>query len=222
LSQLKAIFMNSITYRLIKTERAPKTREGSITYAVLKNAESQTVYFSIVANDGAGQFSNELVSFDKIQQCLAKLDVKKPVAAKIFAPAFVGRSANQPGFLVAAMRQEEILAATVDASHLHIVTGNWDEWKRKILAQEGQPYTPPAPKGKGVVASTAPADTQAKPEAVAHEEPIREADSMAPKGKKNRKLLHLAKTSVEATPDAAGGTDAASVDEETTSHDDAA
>lgn len=214
--------MNNTTYRLIKTERAPKTREGSITYAVLKNAESQTVYFSIVANDGAGQFSNELVSFDKIQQCLAKLDVKKPVAAKIFAPAFVGRSANQPGFLVAAMRQEEILAATVDASHLHIVTGNWDDWKRKILAQEGQPYMPPVPKGKGVFASAAPADTQAKPDAVVHEEPIREADSMAPKGKKSRKLLRVADTPAEATPDEVDAADTASLDADAASHDDAA
>lgn len=214
--------MNNTTYRLIKTERAPKTREGSITYAVLKNAESQTVYFSIVANDGAGQFSNELVSFDKIQQCLAKLDVKKPVAAKIFAPAFVGRSVNQPGFLVAAMRKEEILAATVDASHLHVVTGNWDDWKRQILAQEGQPYTPPAPKGKGGFASVVPADMQAKPEALVHDEPIAQADSPQPKGKNSRKLLHLTKTPAEATSDAVDIADTASVDEETTSHDHAA
>lgn len=214
--------MNSITYRLIKTERARKTGEGSITYAVLKDADSHGVYFTLLASDAAGQFSNELVSFDKIQQCLTKVDPRKPIAAKIFAAAFVGRSSNNFGFLVAAMRQEQILAATVDASHLHVVTGNWDDWKRKILAQEGQPYTPPAPKGKGVFASTAPVDTQAKPEAVVHDEPIPQADSMALKGKKTRKLLHLTKTPVEATPDAADAADTASTDVEAPSHDDAA
>ena len=214
--------MNTTTYLLIKTERARKTGEGSITYAVLKDADSQGVYFTLLANDGAGQFSPEIVAFEKIQQCLAKVDGKKPVPAKLFAPAFIGRSVNNFGFLMAAMRHELLVLPTVDASHLHAVSGNWDEWKRQILAQEGQPYTPPAPKGKGVFASIAPADTQAKPEPLAHDEPMPQADSPQSKGKKSRKLLHLAKTPVEATPDATGGADAASVDEEATSHDDAA
>lgn len=215
--------MTTTTYLLIKTERARKTGEGSITYAVLKDADSQGVYFTLLANDRAGRFSPEIVAFEKVEQCLAKVDAKKPVAAKIFAAAFVGRSANDPGFLVAAMRQELLLLPTVDASHLHAVSGNWDDWKRQILAQEGQPYTPPAPKGKGVFASAAPVDTQAKPEAVVYEEPIREADSMAPKGKKSRKLLRVAETPVEATPDAVdAAADTDSVDAEAASHDDAA
>ena len=74
--------MNNTIYQLIKTERARKTGEGSITYAVLKNAATQGIYFTLLANDGAGQFSNELVSFDKIEQCLAKVDVKQPVTPR--------------------------------------------------------------------------------------------------------------------------------------------
>ena len=214
--------MSTTTYLLIKTERARKTGEGSITYAVLKDAETQNVYFTLLANDGSGQFSPEIVPFEKLEHCLAKVDGKKPVPAKLFAPAFVGRSANNAGFLMAAMRQELLVLPTVDASHLHAVSGNWDEWKRKILAQEGQPYTPPAPKGKGVFASVVPADMQAKPEALVHDEPIAQADSPQPKGKKSRKLQHLAKTPAEATSDAVDAADTASVDEEITSHDDAA
>jgi len=214
--------MTTTTYLLIKTERARKTGEGSITYAVLKDADSQDVYFTLLANDGSGQFSPEIVAFDKIEQCLAKVDGKKPVPAKLFAPAFVGRSANNAGFLMAAMRQELLVLPTVDASHLHAVSGNWDEWKRQILAQEGQPYKPPAPKGKGGFASAAPADAQAKPEAVVHVEPIREADSTATKGKKSRKLLRVAETPVEAMPNATDEADEASIDAEAASHDDAA
>lgn len=210
------------THLLIKTERARKTGEGSITYAVLKDADSQSVYFTLLANDGSGQFSPEIVAFEKIQQCLAKVDGKKPVPAKLFAPAFVGRSANNAGFLMAAMRQELLVLPTVDASHLHAVSGNWDEWKRQILAQEGQPYTPPAPKGKGGFASAASADTQPKPEAVVNDKSMPEADIPPLKGKKSRKLLHLAKTPVEATPDAVDATDTANVDAEAVSHDDAA
>lgn len=210
------------TYLLIKTERARKTGEGSITYAVLKDAETQNVYFTLLANDGSGLYSHEIVPFEKLEQCLAKVDGKKPVPAKLFAPAFVGRSANNAGFLMAAMRQELLVLPTVDASHLHAVSGNWDEWKRQILAQEGQPYTPPAPKVKGGFASAAPADTKAKPEPLVHDQPIAQADIPQPKGKKSRKLLHLAKTPAEATSDAVDVADMASVDEETTSHDDAA
>lgn len=214
--------MTATTYLLIKTERARKTGEGSITYAVLKDADSQGVHFTLLANDGSGQFSPEIVAFEKVEQCLAKVDGKKPVPAKLFAPAFVGRSANNAGSLMAAMRQELLCLPTVDASHLHEVSGNWDEWKRQILAQEGQPYTPPAPKGKGGFASVVLADMQTKPEALVHDEPIAQADSPQPKGKNSRKLLHLTKTPAEATSDAVDIADTASVDEETTSHDHAA
>ena len=214
--------MTATTYLLIKTGRARKTGEGSITYAVLKDADSQGVYFTLLANDGAGQFSPEIVAFEKIQECLAKVDAKKPVSAKLFAAAFVGRSANNAGFLKKALVQEFLLLPTVDASHLHTVSGNWEDWKRQILAQEGQPYMPPAPKGKGVFASAAPADTQATSGAVAHVEPIQEADSVAPKAKKARKLLRLAESPVDVTPDAVDATDTASVDVEAASHDNAA
>ena len=214
--------MTTTTYLLIKTERARKTGEGSITYAVLKDVASQGVYFTLLANDGAGQFSPEIVAFDKIEQCLVKVVGKKPVPAKLFAPAFVGRSANNAGFLMAAMRQELLVLPTVDASHLHAVSGNWDEWKRQILAHEGQSYTPPAPKGKGVLASTALADTQAKPGVAVHEEPIREAGSLVPKGKKSRKLPRIAETPAEEAPDAIDAADTTSVDPKAVSHDDAA
>jgi len=213
--------MNNTPYRLIKTERARKTGEGCITYAVLKDADSQGIYFIILANDGAGQFSSELVSFDKIEQCLAKVQGNKPVAAKLFATVFVGRSSNNPGFLQAALRQEYLLMPAADASHLHTVTGNWAEWKRNILAQEGQPYTPLV-KGAGVVASTTPADTKAKPEPPAQETPIPEADSAAPKGKKSRKLLILPKKPAEPEADAVDSAESSSMDTEAASHDDAA
>lgn len=214
--------MTTTSYLLIKTERARKTGEGSITYAVLKDADSQGVYFTLLANDGAGQFSPEIVAFEKIEQCLTKVDGNKPVPAKLFAPAFVGRSANNAGFLMAAMRQELLLLPTVDASHLHAVSGNWNEWKRKILAQEGQPYTPPAPKGKGVFASTTPADTQAKPQPVVHDNPKPEADSAAPKGKKSRKLLMPDKKPAETAADAVDPAEGDSIDTEAIHHDDAA
>ena len=211
--------MNNTIYQLIKTERARKTGEGSITYAVLKNAATQGIYFTLLANDGAGQFSNEIVGFDKIEKCLAKVDAKQPVTAKIFAAAYQSRSVNNFGFLLAALRQESLLAPTVDASHLHAVTGNWDDWKRQILAQEGSPYKLPTPKGKGGFTSAAPADTQAKPDAVVHQVPIAQAESIEPKGKKTRKLLRLAQTPSEATLEE---TDEASAQKEDAHHDDAA
>ncbi|MFZ4535928.1 hypothetical protein [Propionivibrio sp.] len=139
--------MNSaIEYLRIKTLTAPKTSlnaQGGITYAVLKGVDTQEVYFCLLANEGGGYFSREAVPFNRVQRCLKDTKVDQPIPAKTFRDAFVGRSANNAGFLVAALRHEGLLLPAPDAPHQHVMGGDWADWKASVLADGGEPFILP-------------------------------------------------------------------------------
>ncbi|MEN9480331.1 MAG: hypothetical protein RLZZ298_1726 [Pseudomonadota bacterium] len=147
-------------YLLIKTMTAPKTSlnaRGTISYAVLKDTDDTDAYFCLLSNEGGGYFSREAVPFHKIQQCLSSINSDSPVSAKLFRHAFVGRSVNNAGFLVHALRHEQLLLPAPDASHQHLVGTNWDAWRQTILSETGQPFELPDTK-KEVTAPTASAE----------------------------------------------------------------
>lgn len=130
----------------IKTDTAPKTSlnaTGGVSFALLKNVESTEAYFCLLANEGGGYFSREAVPFSAIQRCLTNVNAERPVPAKVFRQAFVGRSVNNAGFLVHALRHEGLLQPAPDAAHQHVLADGWDDWKVKQLAQSGEPFELP-------------------------------------------------------------------------------
>jgi hypothetical protein len=150
--RLKENKMNTpISYLHLKTSQAAKTgqrAEGRITYALLKDSNSQQLYFCLLANDGGGYFSQEAVSFSAIQQCLSGIKANHPVPAKTFRTAFVGRSSNNAGFLVAALRNEGLLVPAPSATHQHYIGESWENWKVARLAEPGEPFELPGQKTK--------------------------------------------------------------------------
>ncbi len=144
------------TYLAIKTESAQKLGRngGGITYKVLTDPERQHLFLTIIANDGGGYYSREIVAFDAVEGCLPA-DQTQPLAAKAFASAFVGKSSNNPGFMAAMLRAEGLLAGVEGKPHLHQVVGEWEAWKLAMLALPGEPYVPPA---KEVQASGTPVE----------------------------------------------------------------
>lgn len=135
----------------IKTDTAPKTSlnaKGGVTYALLKDVESMEAYFCLLANEGGGYFSREAVPFSAIQRCLTGVNAERTVPAKVFRQAFVGRSVNNAGFLVHALRHEQLLQPAPDSAHQHVLADGWDDWKTKLLALSGEPFElPDAKKG---------------------------------------------------------------------------
>lgn len=108
-----------ISYFCIKTQSAPKTSlhaNGSIRYAVLRDADKNDAYICLLANEGGGYFSQEAVPFSAIKQCLQGVNAERPIPAKAFKAAFRGRSANNSGFLVTALRHEKTLARPLRSS----------------------------------------------------------------------------------------------------------
>lgn len=138
-------------YRSLKVGQAIKTgsrSQGYLHYRILTDTAQQQLYITLIGNDGDGCYSKEIVPFDKIEQCLHGIDTSQPIASKRFQPAFIGKSANNAGFLAAILRAEGLLAPAADALHQHAVQPDWPAWKTALLAlaPQAEPYQPEPPK----------------------------------------------------------------------------
>jgi hypothetical protein len=138
-------------YLSLKVGQAIKTgsrSQGYLHYRILTDTAQQQLFLTLIGNDGDGCYSKEIVPFDKIEQCLHGIDTSKPIASKHFQSAFIGKSANNAGFLAAILRAEGLLAPAPDALHQHTVQPNWPAWKTALLAlaPKAEPYQPEPPK----------------------------------------------------------------------------
>ncbi|MCU6434612.1 hypothetical protein LPB67_12605 [Undibacterium sp. Jales W-56] len=126
---------------LLKDGTAPKLgarAEGSINYNVFADNDRQQLFIAITGNKGGGYFSKEHVDMTKIDACLDASTSAKPFPSKTFKEAFVGRSSNNAGFLVAVLRHEKLLAAAPEAETQHVRSGDWAAWKKSMLAETGK------------------------------------------------------------------------------------
>lgn len=129
------------SFWLLKDGTAPKLgarAEGSINYNVLADNERKQLFIAITGNKGGGYFSREYVDISEIEACLDASTSAKPFPSKTFKDAFVGRSSNNAGFLVAVLRHEGLLAAAPEAETQHIRSGDWTAWKKSTLAEAGK------------------------------------------------------------------------------------
>lgn len=134
------------TYLRLATKTAQKLGRngGGISYKVLADTDRQHLYLTIVGNDGGGYVSRDVVAFENVEACLPA-DPAQPLAAKVFARAFTGKSANNPGFMAAILRSEGLLGPVEGKAHLHQVAGDWPVWKAAMLALNGEVYAPASP-----------------------------------------------------------------------------
>jgi hypothetical protein len=135
------------TYLSLKVGQAVKTgsrSQGYLHYRILTDTAQQQLFITLIGNDGDGCYSKEIVPFNKIEQCLHGIDTSQPIASKRFQPAFIGKSANNAGFLAAILRAEGLLAPAPDALHQHTVQPDWPAWKTALLAlaPKAEPYQP--------------------------------------------------------------------------------
>lgn len=146
----------------IKRDSAPKTglrAEGSISYAIVRDRDSDTLFFTLISNTGGGYHSKELVPLSRIAACLSGFEAGKLVPAKVLRDAFTGRSSNNAGFLATCLRHEGLLSAFPDAAHQHQLGSDLAGWQPAMLALEGKPYVPAVAAEDGMTVSQPLADT---------------------------------------------------------------
>jgi hypothetical protein len=140
-------------YLSLKVGQAIKTgsrSQGYLHYRILTDTAQQQLFITLIGNDGDGCYSKEIVPFSQIEQCLHGIDTGKPIASKRFQSAFIGKSANNAGFLAAILRAEWLLAPAPEALHQHAVQPDWPAWKTALLAlaPKAEPYQPEPPKSR--------------------------------------------------------------------------
>lgn len=144
------IHANLDTLKIVQCPKLSAAAEGQITYHILRHPTDKSLYIAIMGNEGGGYFSQEAVPLDKIEQCLQELQATgKPFPAIRLKSVFVGKSANNPSFMAAALRHEQLLVASTESPKLHLPSPDLPEWRERI----GRLPALPQP----TVASTAPA-----------------------------------------------------------------
>jgi hypothetical protein len=134
---------------VVKIASAPKLSprgEGGITYQV--GRVDSDVYARIEKNDGGGSFSKEWVPLEKIRAALTP-SMKKgdPFKSDSLATAYVGKSQCNSGFLVAALRAEQVFSIDTEHKGMSILSGDLDAWEVQmreadaVVGDDGQPVT---------------------------------------------------------------------------------
>ena len=137
-NELQSVTKNS--HWLLKAAKANKLgkySEGSIAYQVHADIDRADLFINITGNNGGGYYSRERVSIQKIEACLGKYETGKPFPSKVLKDAFVGRSSNNAGFMVAVLRAEGLLCVAPDVETQHALAGDWAAWKKAMLAESG-------------------------------------------------------------------------------------
>lgn len=142
------------SYLSLKSAKASKSgarSQGYVHYRILTDAHRSQIFLTLVANDGSGCFSREIVPFARIESAVQGIAAGKPIASKQFQPCFVSKSQNNAGFLAAVLRNEKLLQAVPDAVHQHALAGDWPAWKTAMLtlADGAETYRPEPPKPRG-------------------------------------------------------------------------
>ncbi|MDD3355210.1 hypothetical protein [Zoogloea sp.] len=136
-----------ITYLCIRT--------GTLSYAILKDADATEAYFLVTGNSSTGYYSRVAVPFTGIEAALAHLAEDQAFPAKTLKPAFPsGKSANDPGFLLALLRHEGLLTSAPEGAHLSVRSGDWAAWKDAVLAEAGEPFELPTKQIKTIMTTT--------------------------------------------------------------------
>jgi hypothetical protein len=87
----------------------------SLTYNIGNNGGDE-YYFRITDNIGGGYFSKEWVNLNDITQ---HLPTDSNFNAAVLAPLFKSKSANNAGFLAAALKAESLLIPVKETKRLH-------------------------------------------------------------------------------------------------------
>jgi hypothetical protein len=94
--------------------------DHTLTYNIGYDTDQKTLLLRITDNDTGGLFSNEWITIDDIITTIEKRPTPDTsFNARIFNPLYTSASANNAGFLAAALKAENILVPFKESKRLH-------------------------------------------------------------------------------------------------------
>ncbi|WP_371376822.1 hypothetical protein [Thalassotalea aquiviva] len=88
----------------------------TLTYNIGYVPDDESFHIRVITNTGGGFFSVEWISLDDILSCVEN---RETFNANIFASLFKSKSANNSGFLAAALKAEKLLLPYKETKRLH-------------------------------------------------------------------------------------------------------
>lgn len=108
-----------IAIKVLKSaETTSLTGTGVLSYEIGKDDSGET-YYRITANNAGGFFSKEWVSWTKIY---AGINGHDPITSILFRGLFRGKSVNTAGFLLAALKDQKLIACKAGKSRHYMLT----------------------------------------------------------------------------------------------------
>lgn len=114
---------NTPTINILKISTCGKVSapsEHTLTYNIGYDSADKSLLVRITDNDTGGLFSSEWITLDDIFTTIEKRPCPDTsLNAKIFTSLYKSQSANNAGFLTAALKAENILVPFKDSKRLH-------------------------------------------------------------------------------------------------------
>jgi hypothetical protein len=114
---------NPVQINILKISTCGKVSapsEHTLTYDIGYDATQKTLHLRLTDNDTGGLLSNEWIALDDIVTTIEKRpSPDTSFNAKIFTSIYKSQSANNAGFLSAALKSENILVPFKDSKRLH-------------------------------------------------------------------------------------------------------
>lgn len=127
------LLQDTQTMRIIKIADCGKLTtpdKPTLTYNI-SVTDANDIYFRITDNTTGGFFSTEWIALDAITECIAKQAKTKSFHAALFEKLYEQKSANNAGFLAAALMAEGLLQRFEDTKRM-LTKGNLDAFTTTV------------------------------------------------------------------------------------------
>ena len=119
---------------------SPKT-QNHVFYELSVHDDLNALFLRLSGNEGGGLHSKEWVAFEDIVAVLNEQD-DKPFKSTVFKSVFKGGSANNAGFMAAALRGLLLILPSEKSVFLHVLAPDYEQRRdelRSLLAAEDKP-----------------------------------------------------------------------------------
>ena len=118
---------------------------STLTYTVAKSAVDGSLGLAITGNDGAGMYCNDFVAGSRLDEIVIGATDLTSASFQVCHP---GRSANTAGFILAALRDLQMVRRGSDNTrfHEHVPAATFEQAVTARIDQSNQPRASAAPK----------------------------------------------------------------------------
>ena len=114
---------------------SPKT-QNHVFYELSVHDDLNTLFLRLSGNEGGGLHSKEWVAFENIVAVLNEQD-DKPFKSTVFKSVFKGGSANNAGFMAAALRGLLLILPSEKSVFLHVLAPDYEQRRDELLSLVG-------------------------------------------------------------------------------------